>query len=553
MKRILAAVFVICMMLAIRVPAFADGRGPAFTSYDVVCSKATTYYVRDWDNDGAWKKGGTVPAGASLTVRYEYEQDGVMYGVVQLTEDEWAYFRLSDLDVKDDAYLPSNDEKLPEPRTVRVIAKSGVPMYAGPNKKFSKTMTIPRGAKLTYSYGNDSSDYFRSWAYVTYLGRSGWIYVYATDMENGVAEVPPADEKAEIWVMDDGVKMFDGTSFGNIEDEFSDEWGKELKKERHAPADRVVGTLEKGKRYTYRYFHEYDLGTWYYVVAGLRSGWVFQKDYDSRVASPEIYGNGGYFSFKTIRLKLRETPDEKSDSVSVTIEKNTALNPEFVFHSNDEIYYYETIGGRSGWYTHEEIGTSTARTISPYYYEESGLGAGNERDEAAPIYDDILKKGKPIGHVPAGSYFDTLYVGDYRRTVDDVTEWTMFYYVQYDGVSGWVDVDDIRRPYEEEEAEEEEDLLEEDVSEEETDVWEDETFEDEALDDEYEFEDEAYEPEPYVSDALPSGGLSPIQIVLCSIGGAAALALTAAVTLLLIRRRREAKIAKDTEDITRSE
>ena len=144
MRRIVSLILALCLALLLTVPAFADGRGPAFTDYDVVCTKDTLYYRENWDKDGEMEQAGSIPAGTTLTVSYEYELDGVTYGNVRLDtgEDEdanWGYIRVSDVEMKNDKVLPQRAQKLARTYSVRVIGK-GVTMYTGPNTKYSKIL-----------------------------------------------------------------------------------------------------------------------------------------------------------------------------------------------------------------------------------------------------------------------------------------------------------------------------------------------------------------------------------------------------------------------------
>lgn len=543
MKKVLSFALAICMTLILSVPTFADGRGPAFTTYEIVCTKETPYYQENWDNDGAWEKKGTFPTGTTLEVDYEYEKDGVLYGDVRIgssDEDwEWVYVRLSDVEMKNDTYLPENAQKLSRTHTVRVVEKGGIPMYAGPNKRYAKISTVPRSTKLTYSYGNDEDDYYRTWAYVTYLGKSGWIYVYASDTKNGVVELPEEDDKTEIWALEDDVQMFSGMSFGNMENELSENYGVEVIREKHEEPDRVVGTLEKGKKYTYRYSHAQDYGTWYYVTAGLRAGWVFMSDENSRIAASATSADqDNYMAFKTFSLKLRETPRENADGTSVSIAKETVLPVDFKVRRDYDEYYYATIEGKSGWYAREDIGNTCAYKVDNTY---GGYWNRNETDEDAPIYSDPVALGKTVGNIPAGGLFTPLYYGNYETQIDEEnSEWTYFYYVRYNDVTGWVMEEDLWTPDDEQEDE----TVPEEEAEDYTEWEEDEDWDDtEWMEDD---EDEGVE--EYIEyTAAPQSGLSPLQIVLICVGGAAVLALTAAVTLVLIRRKRRSAAAPAAE------
>ena len=543
MKKLFVLILAVCLAMLTTVPAFADGRGPAFTNYDVVCTGDTPYFCENWDKDGVMEKKGSFPSGTVLTVDYEYEKDGIVYGDVRIgSEDDWdwVYIRLSDVDLKEDTYLPENAQKLSRERTVRVIERGGIPLYSGPNKKYSKIMTIPRGTKLTYNYGNDEDDYYRTWAYVKYLNKSGWIYVYVNDTKNGLGQLPYPGEEAKIWVLTDDVKLYSGMSFGNIEDEFDDDWiTPEYKQELHEEPDRVTGTLEKGKQYKYQYKHSDDYGTWYYVTAGLRAGWAFQSDENGRFAVTVPDDEQDYYmSYKALRLKLYDTPNKKSGAVTVTVPKNTVLHPEYMTNVAGESFFYETIDGKSGWYSRENAWDACAYRIDSgrEYYLTS-----NRSDQAAPIYSDIMQRGKPIGKVPAGSLFTPLYSGGYSvgDPEDDSYEWFDFLYIRYNDVTGWVLDDDMYSPDEdaEEPAEETEEYTE--------DEW---IEEEETYEPDYDYEDEYDEEDISVVDVAPApvqSGNGAMRIVLTCVAAAVVLALTAIVTLLLIRRKRGAKPAEN--------
>lgn len=533
MKKLLAFLLAACISLFLAVPAFADGRGPAFTSYDVVCTKETPYFRENWDKDGVMEKKGSFPSGTVLTVDYEYEKDGVLYGNVNIGNDEdweWAYIRVADVNLKDDTYLPENAQKLSRPRSVRVIGEDGVSMYTGPNTKYEKLITIPRGTKLTYRYGNDEEDYYRTWAYVSFLGKNGWIYVYATDTKNGLAELPDEGDKAEVWALEDGVQMFAGMSFGNMENELGENFGVEVIRENHEAPDRVIGTLEKGKKYTYRYSHAQDYGTWYYVVAGLRAGWVFMSDENSRVAATTTASDQDYFmAYKTFKLKLREAPRENASGTTVSIPKDTVLRADYKARSYQP-FYYATIDGQSGWYSDEDARNACAYKVNNTYH---GYWNKNESEKSAPIYSDILQAGKTVGKLPAGSLFTPLYYGSYEKYAgEEDSSWVYFYYVQYNDVTGWVKEEDLWDPDAEGSSEETEEYTEDEWDEEE------EAYE---PDDAFETDDEEAVSVIDVAPVPAQSGNSALRIVLICVAAAVVLALTAAVTLILIRRKRGAK------------
>ncbi len=264
------------------------------------------------------------------------------------------------------------------------------------------------------------------------------------------------------------------------------------------------------------------------MTAGLRSGWVFNRAYGtSRVAVSIAQQDREYYrAFRPFLLKLRDTPSARSGGQTVNIKTNETLAADYSVVADGETYYYGTFGEQSGWYGAEDANDSAAYKMNVWDYS-SGINTKNRSDSAVPIFADIEQQSKTVGKIPAGSTYTPLYYGHYETEIDDEnTENTWFYYVQYNGVSGWVLEEDLN-VYDAEAEEDEE-------------PEEDETPEDTTADSEAQPEDETEEAvtQAAVTTTTAKSSLGAMQIVLLCVGGAAILALTAVVTLLLIRRKR---------------
>lgn len=546
MKRWITLLFAAWMLLTLTVPAFADGRGPAFTSYTVVCDRETPYYEEDWDDNDSpvMEKAGTVPAGTKLKVENEYETGGVLYGSVRLStdEDDYKYFfiRLTDVEFNNDRYSPKQEEKLLRTYSVYVTAKNGITLYAGPNEQYEPIAQIPHGTTLTYEYGNDPDTYFRTWAYVTYRNQNGWIYVYANDMQNGVAEIPGDDEEPMLWVLQGSVPVYSGTSYANIRDKL-DEYETEFasQEELQQKADRIIGKLEAENKYPYLYRHRIGFNAaWYCVRLGLRTGWVFLGSEGGAVAVNTANYTDSTMTFKTTPITLWNNPITQSEKTQFNLPKETVLKPTYSLQADDGNYYYLTVQGHTGWCNSAGFFDEKAQNTNAFDFGSDY--AVNRSGKSAPIYSDIMQKDKVLGTIPAGARFTSLYHGDYavENPDDETFDYYNFDYVRYQGVSGWVDAKDFEAPD-----------TQEPIAEPETEAQETETTQAQAEETQPETEPEtAEETEPADTTAEPIRGLAASQIVLLCVGGAVILTLTAVVTLVLIRRRRANAPKRDDEE-----
>ncbi len=572
MKRVFAVLFTIVLACSLAVPAFANDGGPAFSAYTAVCPKKTDYYVMDEDK---MVKVGTFPAGSELQVYYEYEHKGTVYSDVELDGQDYyyVYVKRADLQLKDENYLPENGVRLEESVSVCVTAPDGIKMYKGPHTFYPVVTTIPKNIRLTYSVANSGSyeGQNASWAYVTYRQYSGWIYIFRRDVENGVAEYPQVKDDAQVWVLEDGVQMYKGISYANLQTAMHAQTVAEYEKcykengygEYYEPIfegtpDKVVGTLRKGMKYKFRYAHDCNFGTWYYVTAGLRAGWVFMGYNESRIAvrAPEYYSQFRK-AFRSFELELSDDPNSPDVFSTVTVSKDMTLSPQFFTRSDSyDCIFYETIDGKSGWWKEDHVvNENTVYILSDdgdKYYFDQYIG----QEGGTPVYSDIVRRDKQIGTIPAGEHPEILYNGGYsipqRLDMNDV--WQSICYIRYKDLDGWVLRDDLFCPQEETETDAEEPSAEErtpetedewaldaedtpeDVSEADAGPEEAESEEDNGFADDFTVE----KPMPQHSRTLSRCSLTPGQIVLACIGGAVVPATLATTALLLIRKKRKA-------------
>lgn len=534
MKRIICPFIAVLLLLLTAFPVFADGAGPAFTSYTVRCPKDITLYESDWENE-TMKKINTIPAGTMLDVNHEFETNGVLYGSVQY-DDVYGYIRISDVQLNLNSFRAEQGDVLDKGGQVKVIAKNGVKMYAGPNDKYPLVTTVPKNVVLTYNIGNERYD--TSWAYVTYRGQSGWIAMYEFDMKDGVVNLPDEKDVNEIWVLEDGVHIYKELKVDNYVSEGESTEYLDLDSDTAEPS-RVVGTAKKGEKYTYKFFQRDYNRTWYYISNGLRSGWILDGiEYANKKAVAHIendYSDEYYMPMHPFSLKLYDSPKGKK-ATTVNVSAGQKLSPEFEYSVNENDGYYTriylTVNGQSGWCDDHALWENVAAKTNSIYNEAvkkntrpTEIGA----EGGTPFYTDDTRT-KQAGVLPQGKKAVVQYE-HWDYTDEGTDESINLYYIEYGGKAGWADEDTFfQEVYDEDEEFLEEETLEEETWEEpwQEEIWAEETYDSEA--------DASFE----TNESAPAAGMSPTQIVLLCVGGAVVLALTAGVTFLLIRRKRKA-------------
>lgn len=165
-------IFLLIMFMFLPNLVLAKGEPPVYINYKV---KVT-------NKDGITLKTGTtsedknikIPYDTVLEITYEYEENGKLYGNVEY-DNNIGMIEISDVELLDkeinlDKYKTEVENKI-------YVFDKGVYLYNGPSKAYGivNNTEIPVGTVLTYTYGDEA------WAYVTYNGLKGWIYVYTYD------------------------------------------------------------------------------------------------------------------------------------------------------------------------------------------------------------------------------------------------------------------------------------------------------------------------------------------------------------------------------------
>ena len=273
----------------------ANHGSPATVRYKAVVTK----------KEGLECKDEKIPYGSIIEVEESYDIEDTLflryiYNDLDCFDDiSYKDFELYNKDFNIMDYNNEGITKFPSKLDVTVISSKGIKLYKGPAKKYDIITTIPNNTKLYAEYYVDNEEGM-PWLYVTYNGKSGWIYNVDYETVYGHTK-----EKAIVTFNDDKNEIKQNT----IIDE---------------------------------YYH-----------SGIRNKYYVK--YNGKMYF--VYGLG-FPTNDTIKLEkdveLTETLEENSKVIS-KVKKGTTLKVEFTSGDDYSDYYYVTYNGKKGWIVLEEL------------------------------------------------------------------------------------------------------------------------------------------------------------------------------------------------------
>lgn len=175
MKRALKILTIGALLLPMSVNADMGAPGAAPIKMIPRSEEGASYY----DCEDLSVKG-TIPYNKEVKVYYEEMISGEKYGHVDLFEGEEFYcVEMSDFITSSEEYKPDFDSEdtydFKAGYQIFINSPKGTKMYKGPSSMYDVVTTIPYGELLETIAA--SGDEGIAWAYVSYKGKTGWIYM----------------------------------------------------------------------------------------------------------------------------------------------------------------------------------------------------------------------------------------------------------------------------------------------------------------------------------------------------------------------------------------
>lgn len=530
MKRIIAVVLSAVLALCAFVPAFADMDGPSFANFDVIVTNPLGTYMYNYNMD---EVKGYLIKDTVVTINGEYEFEDEEYYSIEYNENH-GYIKVADTALTEETFPPERGVKL-EKETKSIVISDGLYMHKGPSEKFEKVgEKIAVGTVLTYQYVDNGFN--PPWAYVTYKGVSGWVYVYEYGESYYCAT--PFEEDTEytgsLYVVLEGVRLTDMPENPEYE-----QWREEADRTgvKYVTKEIPVGTkLELAD-----YYYKNAKSIWVYTEYNGVKGWLETDTYyNGAMYNATATGmSGAYYVWQEDGLPVYSKAGDTSSEIIGKLEKGTFVETNYIAINEkviqeDEDYTdgidVETIWEYASWYGVEIDGKQGWIFINHNTDDKSAVSAGDIRlnktkNKEINLRKEVAKDSEAIAVIPAGSDIITLGYGDECILVD------------YEGKLGFIPEDSIvEKDWEEYEADNysaddyfagrkaEETTLPETTAQPTTQaVSETQT-----------------EAETETTEKAEANGFTPAQIAIFCGAGAVILALTAAVTIILINKKKKA-------------
>lgn len=531
MKRIIAVVLSAVLAFCAFVPAFADMDGPAFTNFDVVVTNPLGTYMYNYNMD---EVKGYLIKDTVVTINGEYEFEDEEYYSVEYN-GEHGYIKVADTALTEEVFPPEKGVKL-EKETKSIVIADGLYMYKGPSKKFEKVgEKIAVGTVLTYQYMND--EYNAPWAYVTYKGVSGWAYVYEYGESYYCATPFEEDSRytGSLYIVNKGIRLTNMPANPQYDEfvEVADKIGV-----KYVTDEIPIGTkLELAD-----YYYKEPKSIWVYSEYNGVKGWLETDTYYNGAMdnATAIGMSSVYYVWQENGLPVYSKAGDTSSEVIGKLEKgelvktNYRADNEEVIQEDDDYtdnIEVETIWENASWYGVETDGKQGWIFINHRTDDKDAVYAGDVRldktkNKEISLRKEVAKDSEVIEVIPAGS--DVIHLGYGNEC----------YLVDYNGKIGFIP---------------EESFAEKN--------WEEYEIDDYSADDYFagRTPEETTLPETTaqpttqaVSETLTEAesetteenteknSFTPTQIAIFCVAGAVIIALTAAVTIILINKKKKA-------------
>ena len=443
MKKILALIISAIICIGCVTPAFADMEGPYFLEYEAVMTKQDGFSEEDYEGNLL-----TVPAGATVTVTGEYENEnsGLKYAHAKY-EDHTFDIPMRYIDNVNDNVNKDKAVRLSKSMSFKVINPEGAPIRKGPAESYETIGTIPVDTVITPEYGTIPNVSMLPWAYIEYDGISGWTQVFQFGYCYDYA--CPVDKNSEytgeLLIMDDNLMLYDTISHAI-----------NRASEKYCVSDKIpAGTTLKFESY-YRFPKSTIVFTEYNGV----KGWL-ETDESSNGFGNQTSAIGENHDIMVIDedgLEIFTEPYNSGESTGVTVPADEMFKTDMrsyrtVYKSNGEFVDFSSFGdndypdddllefentyrvnykGTKGWITTRGFygeGVLISWDIDPYYTAgELELKSRFDSDETVAV-------------IPAGKIIKPIF--DYYGTDDG-----RYNYCEYDGKYGWFSSEDPNAAWE---------------------------------------------------------------------------------------------------------
>ena len=325
-NKLLFIMVLILALISIQIAVFADMDAPSVKPYTATISvvDGADYYRYVYDEnlkESRLEKDGKLKYGDTITIHYEQEIEGELYGHYYLDEEYASsayYVKISDIKVLEEKQIELS-KKSSKVGTKSVVLQDGVELYKGPAYGYEKEGTVLKKGTEIELY-NDNENAGNPWFFAKTSNGSGWICIL-----NGTVGIKDAyDEYSE--------KDKEIIS------------GKEVKVYKDTTYTKVIGKIPANTKI--ENYLEIDDWSWgLYVEHNGVSGYVRHEDYETNMTWLEE-------SMEYIvdyPAKIYKEADLRSEVLVDELPLETKLEATYAVNTKMITWIYVTYNGVSGW------------------------------------------------------------------------------------------------------------------------------------------------------------------------------------------------------------
>lgn len=523
MKKTLSFIIAAIICICAAAPALADIDTPQYIPIDAHVTNplgTRLYEAKLYSGNTLFNKTLiTIPAGTKITERGEYKSGEDTYAYViwgRIT----GYVKAEDIAFDVPEYIPSGSNRLDSKKTVVAIKKTGIPVYSGPSFVYDTLPeTVPFGTKLTYEYVDDPS--YPTWGYINYNGQAGWVYVMQYDLQehheyNCAYTISDNDKYlGKVMVIEDGMRLL-----AEPEDE----------------AEEIGEPIPEGTELEFSLYRKLPKYIYAYTEYKGTAGWIIADELENGCTVSRTSTSIYTMIYSHEELTVYEKFGDTSSKVLASVPADEVVLSDSYFYDRLEeaeidgelrpekwhTWYRVNYDGVCGWILSDETACKHPVTVVEVFCEHKMkkkddivIRSAPEKDSAVigtesvgttlqfePIKDELcfVNTGKVVGwaDIPKSSYDSDIWEGPVSNLTEAIR-------------AGKLSISDFGIAPEETSV-----IGENDRTEPGTNA-------------------QAKEAEPEKGN-----GLSPSQIIGLSVAGAAVLAVTAIVVIMLVNKKKKA-------------
>jgi|GEM_PF-5309293 len=323
--------------------AFAEIDSAYFKRFEITVDNpdGIPIFEREWDSETGEMRLielYIIPENTTITITDEFIYDGVTYLYTSYgsldTNDYYDYhdcherfIKASDIHIDNyDIIKPSSKDRIDYNLKIIVINTEGTSLRSGPSLAYPSVVTVPTGTEFDIDYIIGT---WGAWAYVTYNGKSGWLHFHQNNISYDCATVK--EKTGKVMVVDNSTYLIQTPQ---------------------ASSPKVSEAIPYGTVLSYKYVYQTRLYDYVYVEYNGAKGWVLTSSFG---ADGTAHHNKNTIVIINPDGEYLYSNAKDSDEILCKVPYNTVITPEYTVFAEwpeegeFDYYAYVSYNGIKGW------------------------------------------------------------------------------------------------------------------------------------------------------------------------------------------------------------